>query len=368
MAVLVASFLIGLVYSVYIRASKTFRVQNMILEMQSQARFGLEHLRNDFANAGFGGTVNSAIDTNLCQPPPVVIRALTVKRSVGVVPNSGDNKFIEPLEFTLFGDYSGGGNTYFTESVIGNTIKLQDFTSTGLTEAEFDKMFSPDNNSRYVRLLDKEQYEIIRPIVSSSFGSRSITVGAPGIPERSGTLACGRQGFGEGLEVNSAHFIRYRMKPDNRAGAAADKVDLVREEIQIDGKTPVKGSALIIAEHVVDLTGYDWAFDDDVLGTTPTISFIRDNTAGTIVNGSDAGVLGVTGSKVQNLRFVTLKLTVRTADEDPDMGFRARASKTAPIHTFDITPGLEGSARTLSMTTKVMLQTLAYRNVKGVVP
>ena len=60
-AMAVASTLLGMVYAVYIRSAKVYRSQGMQLEMQQRARFALDHLRRDVANAGFNSSVNYAM-------------------------------------------------------------------------------------------------------------------------------------------------------------------------------------------------------------------------------------------------------------------------------------------------------------------
>jgi len=370
-AVLVAAVLIAIIYAIYISASKTFRVQNMAMEMQAQARFGLEHLRRDFGNAGFLATPNSAIDQAICEQPITALKAITATRSPGsLIPNPAVNKNFKPLEFRLFGDYAGGGRVLFTKSVIGNTITLDpDFklatSPTFVSQADFEDMFKADG-SRYARLVDKDQYSIIRPISASSFDTGTITLSAPGIPTKDPGDVCGVSGFGEGLEVNSTHFIRYRLVRDTRANAPPNKTDLIREQLRNDGITPVQSSQLGIAEYVVDLGGYDFAFDTDATGLAPVLTFTPTNDLGAIVNDGGVGLLGATSTTSQDLRFVTLKITVRTASEDPELTHRQRTSLSGPIHTFDVEQGLEGASRTMTMTSKVMMTTLAVRNVKSI--
>jgi hypothetical protein len=65
------------------------------------------------------------------------------------------------------------------------------------------------------------------------------------------------------------------------------------------------------------------------------------------------------------LRFLTLKLTVRSALEDPELVHQKRTALNKPIRSFDILPAMEGAARTMSMAAKVKLNTLAVRNVKS---
>ncbi|MDP6946067.1 MAG: hypothetical protein QF464_18100, partial [Myxococcota bacterium] len=63
-------------------------------------------------------------------------------------------------------------------------------------------------------------------------------------------------GFGTGNEVSVVGYIRYRLKRDTRRNDESLKIDLVREELMPNG-TLALGTALIIAENVVDLQVYD---------------------------------------------------------------------------------------------------------------
>jgi len=369
-AALVASILMIMVYQVYIRAAKSYRVQNMALEMQAQVRFGLEHLRRDVANAGFGGTTNSVLDSNLCMRPPVQIRALRLKKDDGAFDTNTANANIRPMSITLFGDYSGNGRSFRTASVSGSVITLSrgdssipnnpDDFQKQVTKAEFDLMFK-GSGTRYVRLVDKEQFELLVPVASADYTTGTITTETT-LPVRSGTQTCGVSGFGEGMEINSAHFIRYRITKDTRKGAAAGKFDLVRQDIKNDGITPLQGSKLVIAEYAIDMYAYDFVFDNDQTGKTPTLQFFPQPNE-LIINPAGAGMLGNDSIRVQDLRMLTLKLTVRTSMEDPDKMNQPRTAVGKPIHTYDVDTTLRGAARTMTFSSKVMLNTLALRNV-----
>ncbi len=370
-ATAVAVTLIGIVYTVYVRATRAYRSQTLSLDMQAQLRFGLDHMRVDLQNAGFNGTANSAVDGNLCLKPPFKVRAVTVEHTGAFpVPALGvTNPNITPSAVVLFGDYSGSGQVFYTQSVVGTEVTLQAGFQAQLNQTEFERAFM-GGKRRYLRMLDKDQYEMLIPIAGVNYAQGKITLEtAP--PVRSGTQVCGVQGFGEGLEVNSAHFVRYVIVSDIRPGAPADgtKTDLVREEVEIDGVTPVAGTRLVIAEYVVDLELFDYTFDEDLSGIKPTLSFVP-TTSDTIVRpgggwlGNDAD----STARPQDLRAATIKLTVRTADEDQDLDPIVRGSLTVPIQSFDLdtdsTNRLRGACRTQTMTSKVMFSTLAMRNVK----
>lgn len=360
-AVVVATILIVMVYTVYTKASRSYRNQSMAVAMQQHARFAIDHLRRDIALAGFNATPNSTLDPNVCMQPASPLRAITAKRSLAgtTVASPTQNPNIAPLEFTLFGDYTGAnGEIFITQSVAGNTVTLQTGFETLITEAQFLRIFA-DNKRRYLRIVDAEQYEVYIPISGANYGARQIVLeSAP--PVRSGTQTCGIQGFGLGLQVSPAMFIRYRLElTDAARGATA----LVREDVQVDGVTPVEDSKLLIADNVVDFSAYDFVLDNDATKRSPSLAVTAIPDASILDESGEGGVLGSLSATSQNLRFMTIKVTVRTDQEDPELTHVPRAGPYTRMNTYDVYPGLEGAARTLSLTSKVMLQTLAVRNI-----
>lgn len=362
-AAVISAILVGIVYGVYIRASRAYRGQTLVVSMQQQARFALDHLRRDVSLAGFNATPNSTVDPNLCVQPASPLKALTLKRSsVNLsVANPTDNPFIQPIEITLFGDYTGANAELFlTDSISGNVVTLQTGFETRITEPQFNHIFDPANGARrYLRIVDADQYEVYIAISGANYTARQITLVTPP-PVRSGTQTCGVQGFGQGLQVSPAMFVRYRVElTDPVKGSTA----LVREELQTDGLTPILGTKLLIAENVVDLLAYDFVFDTDTTKTSPLLVTTALPDATILDETGQNGQLGTLSTTAQNLRFLTLKLTVRSGQEEPSVNHRPRESAYARINTYDVYPGLEGAARTLTLTSKVMLQTLAVRNI-----
>jgi hypothetical protein len=361
-ALVVSLILVTIIYSVYSRGAKTYRVQNMSLQMQAQARGALDHIRRDVANAGFNGTVNSSVDVNLCQKPVNEIRAITIGQTTSGLTPVLENPFVRPLSITLFGDFVGDGEVFYTNSIVGNVVSLQTSFQSTVSEGQFENMFTGENR-RFLRIIDKDQYEMLIPVTGSNYDTGTITLEtAP--PVRSASQSCGVQGFGEGLEVNPANFIRYRVAQDKRPNAAPGKWDLIREEVQIDGTNAVEDTMLVISEYIVDLDIYDFVFDDDSTGMQPSMSFVR--LSDDVLDSSGKGWLGTTSiSRPQDLRFMTLKITVRTMDEDPSRVHQSRPALHKRIRSFDPDPTMEGAARTMTFTSRVLLQTLAVRNIKS---
>jgi prepilin-type N-terminal cleavage/methylation domain-containing protein len=359
-ALLVASILMTMVYQVYIQASRTFRVQNMALEMQSQLRFGLDHLSRDMAAAGYNAVVNSAVENTVCNGPSTPVRAITVGLSqpLAVYNDTGINTNLQAMEITLLGAYNSGGNTFFTQKVSGNTIVLQTgFTATLRTQADWDRMFGAATG-RFVRLIDSSESVQLLRIASSDYATGSISLSdgiiASGI--------CSVAGMGLGLVVNSVNHVRYRIA---RHPTILNRTDLVREDVDHDGVTAIANSILTIAANVIDLSLYDVIFDTSGVGAlSPTLGVVPNNIGNVLADISGAaGRLGST-AEVQDIRFATVSLTVRTDDEDLDLVHRPRTAINAPVHTYDRDTLLEGAARALTLTSRVEFTTIGKRNIK----
>ena len=342
----------------------------MQLEMQQRARFALDHLRRDVSNAGFNASVNYAIDPNRCpglggvsEARALTIAATPVDQSV-ILPSI--NKNLASTTFTLFGDFAGKGRIFYTKAIVGSSVIVSDDPipdpadplktltfEQQVSEAEWNQMFGAGQKRRVLRILDKNQYEILMPVAAADYGTRTITVdGSP--PQMTGTQGCGIQGFGEGLQVNSAMFMQYRLGITNSdVGATA----LIRQEVDIDGNL-VDGTQLIVADNVVELSAYDWAFDESL--------DLRSPSAFTYHPTTDAQLLlklGTLGSQVHNARFVTLAVSVRGMEEEPDLAQIERIPNRM-IRTYEINNNLAGTARVMTATAKVELSNLALRGVR----
>lgn len=369
-AMAVASTLLGMVYAVYIRSAKVYRSQGMQLEMQQRARFALDHLRRDVANAGFNSSVNYEIDPNRCPG----IGGLTVARALTIAATSQDqsvilpgvNKNMSSTTFTLFGDYAGKGRIFYTKAVMGSSIVISDDPvpdpanplntltfEQQVSEAEWNHMFNAGSKRRVLRILDKNSYEILMPVASADYATRTILVdGSP--PQMSGTQGCGIQGFGEGLQVNSAMFLQYRVAVTN---VSLGTTALIRQEVDVDGNL-VDGTQLVIADNVVEVNAYDWAFDESI--------DLRAPGAFTFYPTTDTQVLArlsAVGSQVHNLRYLTLAVSVRAMDEDPDLVYLERVPNRM-IRTYDVDNTLSGSARVMTVSAKIGLNNLALRAVR----
>ncbi len=352
------SLVTGGVYMIYGKSMESFRAEEQILDMQDRLRFGLEHLKRDIRRSGFLVTPNSNADINICPAPAFHLRAVTIGVGNGHVyqPGSGANPNIAPDSITMFGDFFSG-QTYRTSGISGNRVYLQATANFPATEDDFNRIFSAN---RYLRIVTADQFEIMLPIVEARWSERSIVL-SQSIPMAGGGNFCGINGFGETLEVNVAGFVGYSIMSDDRPNAPTGKSILVRQELRLDGTNPVEGTRLVVADYVVDLQFYDFAIAQDSTGSAPDIIYYPTyaDLAGSGVNslGSE------TDANPEDLRALTVKMTVRTAEEDPRLGFSAREGLDLPLDSFELSD-MEGACRTMSSASRLWLPSLAARNLK----
>lgn len=352
----VSMILIVAVYGVYSASSRGYRVHQQVLGAQQQARFGIEQILRDVAQAGFLATPDSQADPSVCPKPAGRLRGLVISEGG---PANG-NPHLVPQSITMLGAFFSQ-TIYFTQSAIGNQVVLQgpgEGAPFPANQEEFDRIFVP---GRFLRLVNADQFEMYLPIQSANFQNRLITVQSP-LPTASPPDFCGVQGLGVGLEVTVVGYIRYSLQQDPRV---AGKVDLIREEI--DGSDPSLSrvfdrTAVRVAEYVADLSFFDFVLDIDRTRRQPTLQVF--NTLADI-QASGNQLLDISdAARPQDLRALTVKLTTRTMDEDEAFPFRARANRNQPLESYEVDPAMRGSARTVTMVQRVTLPSFAVRNVK----
>jgi len=375
MVTLVLAFVIvGAIYLLYSQSVSASRVELQLLDMQDRLRFGLEHIKRDFRRTGFQATPNSNVDDNVCPKPATHLRAVTLQPYQDM-PFKDDNPNISPTFIVLFGDFFSG-RSYRTDAIQDNKVYLvvpPPPTIEGepdpypRTEVEFDRVFNPYPNvkARYLRIATQEQFEIFLPVIDADFDEKSVTL-ENSVPMMGGGSMCGVSGFGQGLEVNIAGYVRYAVLTDTRPNAPAGKTDLVREELQTNGTTLVPNSQLVIADYAIDIQLYDFGADVANAGNVPQLQvmpFVSD-----VVGGGSPLELGNSLTATPELlRFVTVKLTVRSMDEDPNHFYVQRQNMFQPLYGFELSP-MEGGCRTATMASRVELSSLAVRNMQSIGP
>jgi hypothetical protein len=373
MVTLVISFVIvAAIYMIYTQSVTGYRIQSQVVQMQGQLRFGIEHMRRDIELAGFQATSNSRTDPYVCWVPPTVnLYAISVARDLDIdeeVANVDLNTQIEPSAVTLFGDFwSPAGQVFETLSISDSGVVLLDkaqldatfdTNADGIDDGGFAAAFRP--GARFLRVTNQEEKIWFARIIGASFADATLQLqSVPAIG------AC-RIGIGT-TQVNPVGWVRYRLAEDTRTAAllgnagdirTAGKVDLVREEVDVTG-TAIANTRLTIAEYAVDLQFYDFGFDTALAGNPVTLAV--ENFVDDVVELDDTGQLGAGDATdfatPEQLRFVTVKLSVRTTDEDESVPFVPRQDSIyEPLRTYEVFPELTGAARVESLAKRVDLR------------
>lgn len=373
---MVASVVLAAVYTIYARSVRGYRAQSQVLETYGRLRFGLDHLKADIRRAGVSSTLNSATDPYVRPPlPPVPLLAFSVLQGLPNAVPVNTNVNVEPTAILLFGDYftpvvfpelpgTLPSSVAFPIREIDGGAFVLDPATVLMGEAEFNAAFLPAGNAK-ARLLHVEHRSegthYYFPISEVSFANKSITVSTPVPP----ALAAG---IYKSIYVNPVGYVRYRIAQDERMlgptgqdAPPAGKTDLVREEVAWDDVTgdAIPGTRLVVVENAVDLQLYDFIFDEAPRGQVPDLAAAPDMTA--VVG---LGWLGLSSTaRPENLRFVTVKLSVRAADEDPDLAFVPREGTSSPLLRYDVDPDGEGAARVESLALRVQLFNMTMRDM-----
>ena len=380
---LIAASIIAAVYMTYTRSVRSYRVQQDLMSTYSRLRFGIGQLKMDIRKAGYNATLNSTVDPFVRPPLPTAqpLRMIQVIPSLPDAVPLSDNEKVSPTALLLFGDYFSPvvfpapgdpgvptGVVYPVEQISGSTFKLDVLGVGTLTPDELQAVFRPGARLLHVEHRSEGTHYYF-PVVSVNAPDRTITVGAV-VPS---ALV---NGIYKNVYVNPVGYVRYRIVSDTRPLGPSDpdtgnptapvgKTDLVREEVAWDDVTgdPIPGTRLVIAEYAVDLQFYDFVFDDAMAGQPPALSVLPNVTD--VVNGAGNGLLGAgVLARPEDLRFLTVKLSVRTSDEDPDVPFVPRTGEHAPLRRYEVDPDLTGSSRVESMATRVQLVNASFRNLK----
>lgn len=358
----IASILVGSIYYVSTVSTKAYRTQEMTMRAMEQARFALEILKRDISAAGFLASPNTDADPRVCLRP-IPRRLGLVIEGLGDVHEPTVNKNIAPSAITLFGAYPSP-NVYYTASINGNVVTLLKESNYPKSLAEFNEIF---NDRRLLRIVNKSQNELYIPITKADYNAGTIILSQP-VPISQGALDCGVDPMGAEYEVNVVSSIRYSLRRDIREGAPPGKIDLIREELDNQGN-PIVNSRLIIAEYVVDLQFYDAVRDRDITKQNPDLvvyPIIEDGVAKSLSPPQEFYLDNSLNARPQDLRFITIKVTTRTSEEDETVVFRPREGLHAPLDYYDVDTTLEGAARTATLTAKVQLKAFSVKNVKGV--
>lgn len=370
MVVVLSAVVLFAVYNMFEQSSSVFRVEDQTGTLISHLRFASEHIKRDVGRVGFLSTPNSETDAMVAGGPVCHVEAsqpligVSVRRDgeenpiTQTVFNPAINVNILPNSLTMFGDFWSQGPVAI-HRVSGEFIELDVSSYNGGTPPESSVLAEWFPVGRLVRVQNRDGLEMYYYVAAFTengggpAGTWPVLRVNQSVPVVYGG-GCGVNGDGTGALVNPVGYIRYRISQDTRAGAPADKYDLVREELHPDDGTVVPQSQLTIAEYAVDLQFYDFAFVSAPPPTPPTLTFRQDIT--TVSNVGGGGILGGSSTSTPHLlRALTFKLSLRTREEDPNVTHVPRISRWRRMTTFEVNQAIAGAARVRSTAGRVVL-------------
>ncbi|MBM4342216.1 MAG: prepilin-type N-terminal cleavage/methylation domain-containing protein [Deltaproteobacteria bacterium] len=362
MSMALATIIFMAITTLFVRQSELMQEQNELIVLNREARFGLDHLRTDLTSLGSNTTPNSTADPTVCVKPTAQLRALTVDTTNGHVAADGLNPNVVPTSLTLFGSLDIKAR-YRTAAIEGSVVTLYDDGNLPGTQAAWDEVFTTD---RFVRISGADGQQMFFPIASGNQGSRSITVLGT-IPRVSTGNNCGYTGLGINYNVDVQNFVRYRVIGDLRPGAPTDvggkplQSLLVRERMQTDGTT--LRNQLVLVENAVDLQIYDIGFDAD--RTQDKVKIDVKRLADEVFLPGGGGALGnqAASAMPEALRFLTVKLSVRTTWPRKQLVHRPREVAWQPLQTWLLPNENDGSHPVISVASRVAFPTLVSRNL-----
>lgn len=361
MSMTMASIMFMATVTMFVHQGDVLQSQNQLIDTNREARFVIEHLRRDLASLGSNATPNSLVDPMVCLKPDVPLRAITVSIEDGYVNDPILNPNVRPAAMTLFGSLDIK-QRFKTASMDADKVFLFDDGTLPATQDVMDQYFSTD---RYLRITGVDGKMMYLSIVSSSAGDHSVTVSAP-IPKMGPGQACGYQGFGQNYKIDVQNFVRYRIIADSRPGAVTSKNGaverglLVRENLGLDGATLKKQT--ILAENAVDLAMYDLFFDSDPSPDVlqPLLVPLLDD----VVQKNGGGVLGTNnGAKPESLRFLTVKVSLRSEWADKNLVHQQRQFLYGPLMTWKVADDGRGAYPVSTVATRVTMPTMTSRNL-----
>jgi prepilin-type N-terminal cleavage/methylation domain-containing protein len=358
-AALVGTIVVAGIYLLYDQSVKAYRVQDQSLDALGQLRAGMHQFKTDIRSAGYNAPSQSDVETWVTTPPGMVLSAVAIEQDADapVIQNTL-NTSISPQRVRILGDF-WSHRTYTTEAVTGQTVTLRWGPEDG-DQQEFERIF----NDR--RLLRIETYGVIReeqliPIASANFSgglNPSVTLA---------NVVQGIGGFGTGNEVSVVGYIRYRLMRDTRRNDAGVKTDLIREELMPNGD-PAEGTALIIAENIVDLQVYDICMNTQppANGTMIQRPIVPGTTLECFANlnalvGNGHSLAATANNESHLLRSLAIKLAARTPYEDPDIPFAPRQVIDQPLRAYELDPNLPGAARVFELAAMTTLTSIQAR-------
>jgi prepilin-type N-terminal cleavage/methylation domain-containing protein len=377
---LMVTVLIGVVvlmgvYAMHSVSVDAYRVQDQASTTVAQLRLGLHQLRAELRSVGFNAPASGS---PAFEPWVTVINGfsdlagIVIERDAPLpVANPTHNTHIEPVRIRLLGDFESQ-RLYRTREIQGSRVYLDTVLvpSGALTEAEFARVFVGGLNylgtGANVNLLRLEiqtarRREVVGQIVGANWNAGIPYVDLNGaVPNPDGAL-----GLGTGHEVTVLTYVRYRVRKSTGRDLASLKYDLVRERINPLTGAGIAGSLVIVAEYVVDFQVYDLCVNTTPMnpntGDALPVALACYQTLEAFELVRDIGP-GAT-NQTSLLRSLALKLSARSAYEDPTISFAPRPTRDEPLRAFELDPNLDGAARVYEAASVVALTSVQSRRL-----
>lgn len=395
-SITITSVVVAALYSVSRSTTETFNQQQRAAEMQLRLRLAMERVRSDLSRAGYMATPSSDADPRVCPKPLPIIQPISITPTTAAtspIPNQSDNAFIRPAVVRLVGNYTTV-DEYLVENVAGNRVRLQHRTpqwaSRVTTAAEFNRIFIPSaGRQRMIRIMSPTGFMQFVRVISGTYQrydsptNPELIVSPPPTvigegSSASASAACGIAGLGTGSTVAPLDLVDYRIRsgatmrtalpalyPTDATEAAA-KTDLVRSEWTLDATpTEIAGTAQLVGEYAVDFDATVTADEGTGVGPVAVRSVPFGDYSNIARYAEDLIAAGTAAGRFpQRIRSVTVRLSIRDRNQDPAFGWVARASAADPLTRFRVMSDRLGAARVRTLTSEVVLQNLAARNLR----
>jgi prepilin-type N-terminal cleavage/methylation domain-containing protein len=363
-AVLVGTIVSAGIYLMYSQSTRGYRVQNQTLDALGQLRTAARQVRADLRSAGFNAPVQSAVESWVVPPVGETLTAVVVEADPDTpVALPTTNTGITPQRIRILGDF-WSQRTYTAQNINGADVQIEWDPAPRSAggdgdQADFERIFQAN------RMLRIEGYGVARreeiiPIQSATWnGGAAGTLQSVTLANPVATVG----GFGSGSEISVIGYRRFRLANDVRRDAGSLKYDLVREDLDPTGAV-IDGTALILAENIVDLQVYDLCLnvtapDPGTMQQVPVQIQCFATMADLIASGR---TLDVTATNVSHLlRSMTVKIAARTPFEDESVQFAPRATVDEPLRAFDLDPVANGAARVFELGVMTALTSIQAR-------
>lgn len=313
-------------------------------------------LSSDARRAGMFGTPQSDNDPMVCPKPADELRAVIVQDDASLpVYSWGANAFVDP-DVCIF--QAPATTTIFNPvSIAGDTITLPADPIELPNEAFFDDLFTdrtlristPGGFSQFVVVSDPKWGD-------DADNTRELEV-TPNPTMLQDNGFCGVEGIGgPDHEITVLTNIRYQLieDPDD-----AERILLVREELDPTLTTIKAGTRLVVAENIVDLQCWG---DEDQGGGLLGPDFADDDALGDFTG--TAADIGATSNTTEQLRVLHWQISARTDREFNSHRHIPRTSASDLLSTFDVDGDAETAALVITSGQRVELSNLVIRRLQ----